>query len=178
MQFDFIPRGCHISSKDLLADLRRVAGLLGRQSLTADAYLKLGRFVPSTSIRRFGGWKAALLKAGLTPVRLADIPAKDVLADIRRVAAELRTDQLTRVQYEQFGKYSRSVIYRHFQTWTNAAKPAADRPPLIPMCNWKSITSNPGAKAAKPSPRIFRHSARFATRERRICKANLLAHVY
>jgi hypothetical protein len=54
------------SDDTLLAELRRVAGLVTDKTLTQQAFKEgSGRVHPQTIIRRFGGWKEALTKAGL-----------------------------------------------------------------------------------------------------------------
>jgi hypothetical protein len=50
----------------LLSELRRVSAVLGERALTQAAFKKTsGKVHPYTLIRRFGGWKEALAKAGL-----------------------------------------------------------------------------------------------------------------
>lgn len=62
-QLDFL----HDYSDDtLLAELRGVAGLVTDRTLTQQAFKDgSGRVHPQTIIRRFGGWREALTKAGL-----------------------------------------------------------------------------------------------------------------
>jgi len=75
------------------AELRRIAELLGRPSVTATEIQKHGRVSASLVVRRFGSMKAALNAAGLTPPRrwtngelvkmLADLWGK-TLTDLER----------------------------------------------------------------------------------------------
>ena len=54
------------SDEALLDELRRVAGLVGDRTLTQSAFNEgSGKVHPQTVIRRFGGWKEALTKAGI-----------------------------------------------------------------------------------------------------------------
>lgn len=90
MEFELDIDRRNISDGMLLKDIEAVAKSLGTGSPTADDDLKHGRFHPSTVIRRFGGWRAALQKAGLTPIHNnGGIPAETALADLRAVAARL-----------------------------------------------------------------------------------------
>lgn len=53
------------STDDCVADMKRVAALLGRDSVTVAEYDQYGKYCASLVDRRIGSWKAALEKAGL-----------------------------------------------------------------------------------------------------------------
>lgn len=57
--------GMSVTDEQLLEDLRRVAREIQQKTIAQKQYRKLGHFDASTAIRRFGGWNAALQKAGL-----------------------------------------------------------------------------------------------------------------
>lgn len=54
------------SDEELLADLCRVAGIVGRSPTRRD-YAERGRANPKTLITRFGSWSDAQERAGLEP---------------------------------------------------------------------------------------------------------------
>jgi hypothetical protein len=58
----------NIPSEELLGDLRSVAAVLGRTTLTRQEYDAHGRFSPAPLERRFGTWNKAMRMAGLEPV--------------------------------------------------------------------------------------------------------------
>ena len=55
--------------EELLADLRRSAKVLRRETITMVEYEEVGKTHPSTIQRRFGSWPKALKLAGLQPSR-------------------------------------------------------------------------------------------------------------
>jgi Homing endonuclease associated repeat len=57
--------GVPVENDELLADLRRVAELIGSEKITQYKYTELGLYDCSTHVRRFGSWNQALLVAGL-----------------------------------------------------------------------------------------------------------------
>jgi Homing endonuclease associated repeat/HNH endonuclease len=57
------------TDEELLEDLRRSAKTLGRETITMVEYEGAGKAHPSTVIRRFGSWSAALKLAELQPSR-------------------------------------------------------------------------------------------------------------
>jgi Homing endonuclease associated repeat/HNH endonuclease len=109
----------NIPADQLLADLRRVAGCLGVPTLTQATYRRHSQFNPLTLCQRFGGWNAALAAAGLSPSRHFRVGKKAVLDDVRRVARALRTRHLLLTQYQAEGNYSPTLIYKHFENWSN-----------------------------------------------------------
>lgn len=67
MKFELDIDRRNLSDETLLNDLAEVAGRLRTKSPTADQYTEHGQFNASTLIRRFRGWRPALIKAGLAP---------------------------------------------------------------------------------------------------------------
>jgi hypothetical protein len=109
----------NIPTDELLADLKQVAANLSLPTLTQSTYRKHSRFNPLTLCQRFGNWNTALAAAGLAPSRHFRVDKKAVLADVRRVARKLKTRKLLLTRYQTQGNYSPTLIYKHFQNWTN-----------------------------------------------------------
>lgn len=59
----------YASDDELVADLARVAELLGNETLTRDQYAKHGRYHAATIHRRLGSWTEACVQAGLSAGR-------------------------------------------------------------------------------------------------------------
>src|SRR5437016_4134459 len=57
--------GQPVGTEELLADLRRVAVLLGETTVSQPKYAVQGRYDASTVSRRFGSWNNAIKLAGL-----------------------------------------------------------------------------------------------------------------
>jgi hypothetical protein len=111
----------------LLSDLRAVAQELGKPVLTRADYAARGRFASATIANRFGGWGRALERAGLGSARHFDVSRDEALADLRRVATELNTSDLSLARYRSRGKYSEKPFVHHFGGWLNALTAAGLR---------------------------------------------------
>jgi hypothetical protein len=74
--------GAPVSDEELIADLRRVAKLLGTENVTQGQYLKHGEHSDSTQGTRFGGWNNALLKSGLTISKRMNISDVDLFENL------------------------------------------------------------------------------------------------
>jgi hypothetical protein len=109
-----------VSDKELIADLRRVAELLGTETMSQDQYKLHGEFSRSTYRNRFGNWNNALIKSGIKISNEKDISDEKLIADLRRVAGLLGTETITKDQYELHGKYSRGVQSNRFCAWNKA----------------------------------------------------------
>jgi len=57
--------GQPVVESELLADLKRVAEMLGVSTVSMPTYRKYGQYDESNVARRFGSWNNALLKANL-----------------------------------------------------------------------------------------------------------------
>lgn len=108
----------------LINDLKRVASLLKKDSVIKSEYKKHGRFYPETLRRRFGSWFEALEKAGLEKTRNLGLTDTELIEDLKRVSGKLKKDAITRVEYEQYGKYSASAYSYRFGTWFKALEKA------------------------------------------------------
>ncbi len=113
-------RGLRVPNHLLIADLLRVARQLNVRSVTVHQYREHGRYRDGLVIRRFGKWTLALRKAGLGRAPgdwPGKIPTKELLADLRRVAAAQGSSYVGRQGYKQHGRYSFMVYYNRFGTW-------------------------------------------------------------
>src|SRR5712691_3262241 len=125
MKFELDIDRRNLSDETLLNDLAEVAGRLRTKSPTADQYTEHGQFNASTLIRRFRGWRPALVKAGLAPAHHnGGVDPQDALEDLRAVADRLGKSTLTTGEYSRLGKYSDAPLRRVFGSW-NAALEAA-----------------------------------------------------
>jgi hypothetical protein len=117
--------GAPVSDEELIEDLRRVAELLGTERVSFSQYDHHGEYCAVTQAERFGSWNNAILRAGLTiyapyglgKTRLSD---EELIADLRRVAELLATENVTINQYDQYGKYNHVTQHRRFGTWNDA----------------------------------------------------------
>lgn len=125
MKFELDVDRRNVTNEMLLSDIAAVAARLGTQSPTTDEYAKHGQFHPSTVIRRFRGWRAALTKAGLTPAHHnGGIDPETALADLRAVAAQLGQTTVSNKQYVARGQFTDAPLLRAFGSWNAALKAA------------------------------------------------------
>jgi ATP-dependent DNA helicase RecG len=89
-----------VSDAELLADLRRAAGDLGKKTVGQKEYRNVGRYDDSTVTRRFGSWNTALDRAGLENANrdrfnqtasLDDLSLRLIHEFLREVGSELAT---------------------------------------------------------------------------------------
>lgn len=127
MKFELPPDNRDQADEVLLDDLRRVAKLLGKQSVLQREYdppsantPRLGRFSRSTFYTRFGSWKRALELAGLVPSKVWDISRDEATADLKRVAKLCHPEPISIKRYEQFGRYGLKTVKRLFGSWRDA----------------------------------------------------------
>jgi hypothetical protein len=88
-----------VSDDELLADLRRVAEILGASTVSMPKYRELGKFDDSNLAKRFGTWNSALSKAGLT------------------ISNEVKTKQRGRESFLASERPSSFVAFRNNLPW-------------------------------------------------------------
>jgi hypothetical protein len=122
----------------LLAEIRRVASQFSGSYLTGHAFEQLSGRISLSAIRhRFGGWKKALEKAGLSqlysgqPVsdrmrsQLArQLSDDDLIADMRRVHDLMGRGYLTIADLNRHSVAAEGTIRRRFGSWDNALQKA------------------------------------------------------
>src|ERR1035438_5004407 len=75
-------KGAPVSDAELIADLRRVAELLGTETVAQDQYQSFGEYDRSTQERRFGTWNEALRRAELAISNRVDISDVELFENI------------------------------------------------------------------------------------------------
>ena len=128
IRYELEPDNRNCTDDVLLNDLKAVAKRLGKVSLTKDEYNKEGRFSASTMQKRFGSWNIALSRSGLVVQKRMDIPPEELLADMRRVAEELRTSSISETLYCSHGKFNSATLVRAFGSWPKALAAAGLQP--------------------------------------------------
>ncbi len=125
MKFDLDIDRHNIHDATLLQDVAAVATRLKTDALTAAQYKQHGLYDATTIMGRFGGWRAALVKARLQEGHNnAGVDAEVALADLRAVAMKLGTPTVSNKAYCAHGRYSDGPLIRAFGSW-NAALVAA-----------------------------------------------------
>ena len=79
----------NVPDDELLADLKRVATELNKDSVTRDQQDERGRFHSATFFRRFGSWFKALEKAGLQKTRHYSITEEEFFQNLEETWIKL-----------------------------------------------------------------------------------------
>ena len=135
MKFELKDYHGNVSDGELIADLKRVALGLKKNSVTRAEYDNHGEFHSDTLRRRFGSWPMVLEKAGLEfssalkkayPNRrkTPDATNKELLDDLKNVAVKLNKNAVFMLEYKKHGKYGTSIFYYRFGSWLKALEKA------------------------------------------------------
>ena len=111
------------SDEELIADVKRVASLLKKESLSCKDYTEHGRYSYNTVKNRFGSWNEVLRRAGLSVengrLKYHDYCENDdvLFRDMRRVAELLGRNYITGTEYDKYGKYNRGERGKKYGGW-------------------------------------------------------------
>ena len=118
----------NVPDEDLIEDLKRVAEMHQKPSITVKEYLQYGKYSYGTITHRFGSWNAALKKAGLALERGHLInhfyceSDEDFFEDVRAVAARLGRNYVSVEEYAKYGKYSHASKINKYKSWDNVMR--------------------------------------------------------
>jgi len=119
MRFELEEYNRNVPDEELILDLRRVAALVGRETVTLAEQNKHGRFHSMTLRRRFKGWKEALEIAGLQHGKRVNIPEEELLKHIEELWVRLgRQPHFTDLKAE--GTFGGTTYIRRFGSWRKA----------------------------------------------------------
>ena len=82
MRYELEVHHRNVPNDELIAELRRVAEMLDRSSVTIDQFNEHGKFHSSTLSRRFGSWFKALDAAGLQKTRNLHLTNEQLLENL------------------------------------------------------------------------------------------------
>jgi len=109
-----------VLDSELIDDLKRVAVLVNKNTVTMDEYNEYGCFHNTTLTRRFGSWFTCLDLAGLVPSRpKIGITNEELFEEIENVWIKLGK-QPTYAQMNKLSKYSSGTYERRFGSWRKA----------------------------------------------------------
>ena len=112
-----------VTDAELLADVLRVAELLGDAYLSFRGYKSHGKYSENTFRKRFGSWLNVLAKLGMrterNSIEMKRIPDSEMILDLQAVAERLGRKVITSTEYGQYGKFSFPTIADRFGNWAN-----------------------------------------------------------
>lgn len=116
-----------VPSDAILADLRRVAGELGTETVPQNRYRELGQFSSTVVKKRFGSWNAALVAAGLAVNGARrDIPDDDLFDNLRAAWIALGRQPRRGEMQAPVSHFGHSAYVRRFGSWLAAMRSFAD----------------------------------------------------
>jgi len=146
--------GQPVSDAELLADLRRVAGLLGTTTVSQPKYGEHGSCDYTTVSRRFGSWNKALLAAGLSLSNEVDISDERLFENVlllwQHHGRQPRRTELARPP----STISQSPYNRRFGEWTAALKAFFDYANSVEIESPKPGASLPNRRTTGRDPSL------------------------
>lgn len=122
MKFELEPWNRDFDNQDLIADLKRVASILGKGRLTQAEYRIHGKFHPSTITRRFANWQTALDAAGIQGSRAYRMLLEEWFTNLADVWTRLGRQPRPRDMRKPLSRYSYAGYKRRFGGWRKALK--------------------------------------------------------
>lgn len=109
----------NVPEDELLADLKRVASELSKDSVTALEYTTKGNFGVNTFLRRFKQWNLALQKAGLKAPNRQHVPDAILFENIANVWTSLGRQPYGRELDKAYGlsEFSLGTYEKRFGSW-------------------------------------------------------------
>jgi len=155
MKFELEKYHRNVTDDELIADLKRVAADLQKNSVTIDEYNERGKYHGTTLTRRFGSWFKILEKAGLQKARsLLNIPDEELFQNLEEMWIKLgRQPRYTEVQ-KPLSRYCAGTYERRFGTWRKALEKFVDY-----VNNEKNIATEEAIKELKVEP-VTRHKTK------------------
>ncbi|MGB9587379.1 MAG: homing endonuclease associated repeat-containing protein, partial [Armatimonadota bacterium] len=128
--------GIRYSDEKLLAELCRVTEVVQKPTITCRDFTEHSKIGTATVERRFGGWRAALERAGLgrkRPIVVSDVhtdlwprkwPDEVLLDEVRRVATLVDGPVLKTTDFTRLAGVSATTVAKRFGGWQAALERA------------------------------------------------------
>jgi hypothetical protein len=113
-------RNLKVSEEECLADLKRVAQVVGKPTVTQDEYRSHGKFSPAPLIRNFGSWFGALSRAGLERTRVLGITDDQYFSNIEQLWRHFGRQPRYAEVSKPLSAYSAGAYERRFGSWRKA----------------------------------------------------------
>jgi len=120
MKFELEDYHRNTPDNELIADLKRIASELKKETVTIDEYNERGKFHSTTLTRRFGNWFKTLEKAGLKKTRNLHISEEEYFRNLEEVWAKLGRQPRYLKMQKPFSRYVVGAYEYKFGTWRKA----------------------------------------------------------
>ena len=126
MRYELEVHHRNVPDDELIAELRRVAEMLDRSSVTIDQFNEHAKFHSSTLSRRFGSWFKALDAAGLQKTRNLHLTNEQLLANLDAVWLKLGRQPKYQDLTKDNSVFSSGTYENRFGTWRKALEAFVD----------------------------------------------------
>ena len=126
MRYELEVHHRNVPNDELTAELRRVAEMLDRSSVTIDQFNEHGKFHSSTLSRRFGSWFKALDAAGLQKTRNLHLTNEQLLENLVAVWLKLGRQPKYQDLTKDNSAFSSGTYENRFGTWRKALEAFVD----------------------------------------------------
>ncbi len=106
--------------EELLEELRRVAEIYGKNTLSISEYQRYGKYGIKPMYRRFGSWLKALKKAGLKTDYERNIPIQKLFENLEEVWIKLGKQPTCDLMCRPLSRYHADTYISRFGTWRKA----------------------------------------------------------
>lgn len=126
MKFELDDYHRNLSDRELIDDLKYVADLIKKNTVTIDEYNECGHFHATTLTRRFGSWFKCLEYANLAPSRSKiGISNEELFEEIENIWTKL-SKQPSYAQMRDMARFSVGTYEKRFGGWRNALNAFVD----------------------------------------------------
>jgi 5-methylcytosine-specific restriction endonuclease McrA len=122
MKFELKPYHRNTPSEELIADLKRVARELQKDTVSISEYGQRGKFHPDTMIHRFGSWNRTIEKAELRKGMVFNLSEDDLFRNIENVWVTLGRQPKAKEMKLPLSDCSITPYLNRFGTWQEALK--------------------------------------------------------
>jgi hypothetical protein len=106
--------------KVVLADVQRVAGILGKDTLSIQEYNEYGRYSSDAIRHRFGSWSKIVVTAGLQRSRITGITDLELFENLAEVWEKLGRQPAYASMRKPLSKFVAGTYVDHFGSWREA----------------------------------------------------------
>jgi len=136
----------------MIADVKRVAKQLNKNSVTMDEYKEFGKYSPSTLTRKMGSWFKILEKAEMKTNRSPiNIPEEELFKNLEEVWVKLGRQPGWTETRAPISRYSADTYANRFGSWRSALEKF-----VIYINNEENTSSTQAIKRLKVKP-ITKH---------------------
>lgn len=122
MDFKLRTNARYADDKELLEDLKRVAELLDKKTISQNEYIQKGNFAHDNFYKRFGSWNKALKEAGLPITVSKTISNEELFDNLEVIWLKLGRQPFYSEIRKPNSKYIVDTYCRRFGSWFKACE--------------------------------------------------------